>query len=340
MTQKRLFACIAAAAVVLSTLAFAGGVVRADSAGSPAQVSPAKAYASHAPIRINNDSEFDSQFPGRVISGLDINGAGQGCCIYIGNCTQAFTVTDCILHGASGYSTTMYFLDCGLYLLRSSNATVTSVTCIGNYHGLYMYYARNCTVSGNDCHSNVQGLFSSSCEGNTISGNYLSQNSNLGIQLVQSTRIKVSGCNCSQNQFGLVGWMATSNEVTGSTFFGNIDDGVFLIDVFSKHNRFWNNTFIGNNNHSVDNGFNFWNTTGTPHGYGNYWSDWSSPDNDSDGIVDLPRHMQSGYNATDYYPLASKPAAPVAEASAASPFIAVTAAALVGLAACARRRHK
>jgi hypothetical protein len=38
-------------------------------------------YTTHAPIRIINDGDFDTQFPGRVISGYDINGTGFSCCI-------------------------------------------------------------------------------------------------------------------------------------------------------------------------------------------------------------------------------------------------------------------
>jgi len=51
-----------------------------------------KSYVSHTPIRINSDSDFDTQFPGREISGYDINGTDIGYCIYVGNCSIPFTI--------------------------------------------------------------------------------------------------------------------------------------------------------------------------------------------------------------------------------------------------------
>jgi len=42
-------------------------------------------------------------------------------------------------------------------------------------------------------------------------------------------------------------------------------------------------------------------------GLGNYWSDWTSPDNDGDGIVDEPYMLDSLGRVRDDYPLASPP---------------------------------
>jgi len=73
-------------------------------------------------------------------------------------------------------------------------------------------------------------------------------------------------------------------------------------------NRIWNNTFIGNNGtqSSYDPDYiqandigtnNKWNSSG----YGNYWSDWTTPDDVSPwGIVDNPYIIDGG--AMDYYP--------------------------------------
>jgi hypothetical protein len=74
------------------------------------------------------------------------------------------------------------------------------------------------------------------------------------------------------------------------------------------YNRIWNNTFIGNNGSGIqayDIGANNWNTSGSPHGYGNYWDDWTTPDANSDGIVDNPYSIMGSAGAEDYYPLVS-----------------------------------
>ncbi|MEM4161456.1 MAG: right-handed parallel beta-helix repeat-containing protein, partial [Thermoplasmata archaeon] len=75
--------------------------------------------------------------------------------------------------------------------------------------------------------------------------------------------------------------------------------------------RIWNNTFWFNNNggcQAYDEGeYNEW-YNGS---YGNYWSDWVTPDENGDGIVDNPYIIDtkndSQYHRVDPYPLAKLP---------------------------------
>jgi hypothetical protein len=90
----------------------------------------------------------------------------------------------------------------------------------------------------------------------------------------------------------------------------------------STNNRIWNNTFIDNNgagstydpNHiqaSDELAGNWWNSTD---GYGNYWSDWTTPDvAPPDGIVDVPYDIAGTAGAKDYYPLTTTPSEPIPE---------------------------
>ena len=48
-----------------------------------------------------------------------------------------------------------------------------------------------------------------------------------------------------------------------------------------------------------DSTLNRWNDTSK----GNHWSDWTAPDDDGDGIVDLPYPIDGGAGASDQYPL-------------------------------------
>jgi parallel beta-helix repeat protein len=94
------------------------------------------------------------------------------------------------------------------------------------------------------------------------------------------------------------------NQIKNSTSYG--------IKLFrTQYNHIYNNNLIFNNgttssynkNHcqaSDNTGLNFWNTSTE----GNYWSDWTSPDNDSNGIVDFPYYFDGGKAARDYYPIA------------------------------------
>ncbi|MEM3493577.1 MAG: NosD domain-containing protein, partial [Thermoplasmata archaeon] len=86
------------------------------------------------------------------------------------------------------------------------------------------------------------------------------------------------------------------------------------------HNIFWNNGKQAYQNHS-DSPVS-WNLSGE----GNYWSDWQWPDNNHDGIVDLPYEIAGDAGAKDYYPLTyiprGEPTAPVElKATAANGFV-------------------
>jgi hypothetical protein len=71
----------------------------------------------------------------------------------------------------------------------------------------------------------------------------------------------------------------------------------------SNSNYIHHNNFINNNAGGVqaydDTGTNYWNTSSE----GNYWSDWTSPDNNNDGIVDYPYQIDGGAGVKDNYPL-------------------------------------
>ena len=91
-----------------------------------------KTYTPHAPIRINNDTDFNAQFPNRTISNLEINETGYGYCIYIGQCSQTFTIKNCFLHHASGRPHDRYYYDTGLYLYQISDGLIINNNCSVN----------------------------------------------------------------------------------------------------------------------------------------------------------------------------------------------------------------
>jgi nitrous oxidase accessory protein NosD len=119
--------------------------------------------------------------------------------------------------------------------------------------------------------------------------------------------------------------------------------------TWGLNNCIWNNTFIGNNgaggvydiNHAQaldDDPFleNHWNISGSPHGYGNYWSDWTGPDANINGIVDSPYNIAGSAGANDSYPLTT-PQAPIPEFGM-MPIVAMAFMAVIVLAGEKRRR--
>jgi parallel beta-helix repeat protein len=137
---------------------------------------------------------------------------------------------------------------------------------------------------------------------------------NSGIMLSNCTNGMLVN-NIFSNNWGAVDidMSSNNNEVSRNLFYNNGGAGVYILS--SSGNHIWNNTFIGNNgandtyNVSHAQAYyigtdNWWNST---NGYGNYWSDWTKPDANHDGIVDQPYNIAGGAGAKDYYPLATPP---------------------------------
>ncbi len=115
--------------------------------------------------------------------------------------------------------------------------------------------------------------------------------------------------------------------VVNNSIFNSINYG---IDVHSSDNVLvYNNSLVGNNGatdtydfshvQGVNNGSgNQW----YYNGHGNYWSDWTSPDDDGDGIVDNPYILEGDSGSHDPYPLVES-SHPIPELNFFLPFILI-----------------
>jgi len=149
-------------------------------------------------------------------------------------------------------------------------------------------------IDENLCLSNsMEGMLLSSSSYNTISNNTCSSSPNRGIRLFDSN----------------------GNTIIRNRLCDNSYHGVYIQSGYS--NIIWNNTFIDNNGAGstydpshvqvCDGGTNNW-WNGTD-GYGNYWSDWTTPDDNCDGIVDFPYDIEGSAGIRDYYPRTTAPTA-------------------------------
>ncbi len=167
---------------------------------------------------------------------------------------------------------TMYVA--GIWLGSSGNNRLTNNTVINNQGSSLSWF-------------NVAGIFLMSASNNTLSGNTAS----------------IPGYNGYGESIGL--WLTSS--ANGNTLFGNTSSsnkmGIYLNSC--SNNQIYHNSFINNPTAQArvyggsGNLFNLAAPTG-----GNYWSNWTAPDNNHDGFVDNP-YVFTG--AQDNLPLTAAP---------------------------------
>ncbi len=209
----------------------------------------------------------------------------------------------------------------------SDNNTISANTADSNYTGINLANSSsNNFVSGNTADFNVGSILSAgilvSSSSNTISGNTANSNGIVGIELFSSTsnnNVNVTGNTTNSNfeagiglfdfnnneilnnstmlnAIGIAATDASSNTFSGNTISAG-NNGIVLdtSSTGSNNNIIYRNNFIGNTTQasveagSTGNVFNL----PLPAG-GNYWSNWTSPDSDNDGIVDSPYVFSGG----------------------------------------------
>jgi len=189
VVSKVLMASITAMMMIVGVLPMAlrGGQVAASSSGNGIE------YSSHAPIRINSDTEFAALAAGDpnvngtgsaldpfTIEDLNISGAGAGTALYVGNVSLSFIVRNnsFILAGGNGNE---YFWNSGIVLHNAIHGTIEYNKVYSNTnHGICVDLSSRLTLKWNQIYSN--------------SGN--------GIDLFTSTQITMSNNTIHHNANG------------------------------------------------------------------------------------------------------------------------------------------
>ena len=193
----------------------------------------------------------------------------------------------------------------GIFLAGSDNNIIGN-TISKNRFGICVSGGFN-TVRGNTIFSNIViGIFNMGGY-NTIIDNVLSNNT-CGIQIEYSlTNNHILANNISNSQYGIYLEFSTSNnDITGNTISKN-NIGIVLSE--NSHANTINNNIFNNTNNAYDYGNNIWNISkisganiiGGQYLGGNYWSDYTGEDLDSDGLGDT----NVPYGPGDYLPLVS-----------------------------------
>lgn len=199
----------------------------------------------------------------------------------------------------------------GLEIRSRRNVTVKNMEISGAIYAMYIYGGGLHKILDNNLHNNFYGVYlqmgAGSCivENNTIDSQYgaISLNGFVWGHTVRNNR--VSGCDVATHILVWSGSSTFENNVyagnavafqiygDGSTFRDNEISGnqigveMMETGMVASNNTFYHNRFVNNAVQVVaagaDNRFNL----DLPDG-GNFWSDWTAPDEDGNGIVDLP----------------------------------------------------
>ncbi len=270
-------------------------------------------YVTHSPIRITSNNDLAAlkalnECTGTgtvsdpyVISGYDISGIG-GACIYVADITKRLVITNNHLHGN-------YY---GIEVTRSKYVVITNNDCSGNDpYGIYLHYTSNDTLTNNLLIDAAHSIYAYASNDNIMDNNTCRATRACAIMLDgASNRNIISNNTCySSGDNGIYILHSDYNTLSNNTITNNYGHGIHLAD--SNYNKLFGNEMIGNNRSTsvysslhpqgADTGIdNHWNTGS----YGNYWSDWTTPDTNGDGIVDNAYPIAEG-SSKDNYPLAS-----------------------------------
>ncbi len=210
----------------------------------------------------------------------------------------------------------------GIEIRDSTKVTVTNCKIFNNrLNGIYLYESQYNMISNNNIHNNGHsGIYLWISYNNNIENCTMVENDFSGLIIWNSDQNEIKNCDFDNNyKYGIElqidngsKWASTENNtIILNNFLSNYNYGV-SIDPKCNNNMIYHNNFIGNawainwtwlSPQANDDGSNNkWDFSSE----GNYWSDWTSPDNNSDGIVDLPYKLDGSAGAKDHYPLTKK----------------------------------
>ncbi|MHA2252514.1 MAG: NosD domain-containing protein [Candidatus Kariarchaeaceae archaeon] len=228
-------------------------------------------------INIASDADFITQgYSGSgtssepyLIKGLNIT-TSEGTLIAIHNISSHFIIRDCIFNGIDGQFT-------GILLMNSEYGTIDNNTITNSRIGIELNGSNHILVTNNFIRTNtLNGINLSDSSNITIAYNTISENQN-GI-VIQASRNTIK-----------------NNNITKNTLYGVIiENGIGNTIV-------WNNFIYNNQPNSqasdsgLDNEFII-----------NFWHDWTSPDSNQDGIVDMTYEIDGSANNSDAHPIIAK----------------------------------
>ena len=208
----------------------------------------------------------------------------------------------------------------GIYIYSSDDFMVTNNSCRSNiYNGITLSWLSSTSVEMNKCNSNLgDGISTHGSDDCKLSNNTCVNNSEHGFIVTgYSERNVIIDNLCMSNDCGIEIYYTDNNVVSSNLCYSNRNFGINLT-YYTHDNLVCNNILIQNMQDATqandDGENNRWNANEG----GNYWSDWTSPDLNGDGIVDKPYNMAGTSGSRDNLPLVDFPFEVEPEADAGS----------------------
>jgi len=209
-----------------------------------------------------------------------------------------------------------------LRLSNSNNANISRNEIRNNYYGLYLSSCPNSIIENNIIKNNIEYGINLNSDNCLITENYLLSNKFYGIMISNSDSSNITKNILENNpNRGIVLWSAQytlvsenmiKNSSQGIYFMGYADNNDIIgnyiqdckyygIQIMNDcdYNLLYKNYLVDNTANGYDEGIsNYWNCSTI----GNYWSDYTGVDLNSDGIGDSPYDIVGTSGSKDYLP--------------------------------------
>ncbi|MFX1548074.1 MAG: nitrous oxide reductase family maturation protein NosD, partial [Promethearchaeota archaeon] len=212
-------------------------------------------YEPHSPIRIINNSDFETQaaienwlgngseLTPYMIQGIAITGPTDQNLIEIWNTTIHFQIRDCYLTQG----------DTGIYLRNVTNGHVFNNTITKNINrGIFLSDSENSIITNNTVtHNNITGIEIFITNNIKISGNIVSNNQGMGVVLYYSRKSIIQDNIISDNnEEGIcLSMPGVRYKVTGNTIINN-SRGIYLINT--NYNTINGNIIANNRGNGIE----------------------------------------------------------------------------------------
>lgn len=242
-----------------------------------------------------------------------IDGSGAGDVVII-NASEVMVRNFTITNSGIG------FLDAGIEIRYADSCVIECCDLEDNYSGLSLYGSSYNMISRCGFSYNVNGVhfredslvMTPDNLANAIQNNIIENNDSNGILFDHTTMNHhtsnlVMGNRIFNNYQGLSTIMSQDNSFTYNDIVGCGSYGASHEMCFGggQNNQWHHNNFILNHADTlqacdIGSGIDYWYCVADSKG--NYWSDYTGPDNNGDGIGDIP-HVIDGYESHDLAPL-------------------------------------